>query len=278
VTFRPLLQRAVIAAVFVLAFSYITVYAEEDGPPANGQPGLNGGSEEIPLPAAPDLPPAMEGSAVNAVSVDGDKSPSDTEVDVPEMSDKVDSKEIKTVDGARIDVTGDRLSVDITDTQIGKVLEEIGAQAGFEVVISKSIYDKKLSTSFKSIDMERGLVRLLRLVGETNYFVHYDSRGIISRLEVNAGPEAPATKRTTPVKSTAPASRRGFRKNSSRDVTKPITGPSATPFQPPVRQLPSTAPDTQSTTEDTNQQEGVPGVPYVPPSRAPVYIPPAGQR
>jgi hypothetical protein len=83
-----------------------------------------------------------------------------------------------------ITVEDGKLSVDLVDADLGNVMNEIGSKMHFEVIIRGSIYGKRISTKFAGLDVERGIERLLSLVQEHNYLIHYDAAGKLSRLEL----------------------------------------------------------------------------------------------
>jgi hypothetical protein len=115
-----------------------------------------------------------------------------------------------------INVKGNLLSVKLLNAEFGAVLNDIAQKAGFQVDIGSDAYSKRLSTDFEDVEIERGILRLLTLIREKNYSIHYDSKGFLSKLEVFGGaiiekpqagrqPIRPAvTQRPIPVRPPAP--------------------------------------------------------------------------
>ncbi len=86
--------------------------------------------------------------------------------------------------GLDIKVHEDRLSVDVKDTAFGDVMAVIANAAGFDVDMSNNVYEMKLSTKFRDTEIQRGIRRLISLINQKNYFIHYGKEGSITHIEV----------------------------------------------------------------------------------------------
>lgn len=164
----------------------------------------------------------------------------------------------------KVEVEGGLLTVGIKDAEFGKVLEEIAGKAGFEAEIDRSSYTKRLNTSFERVGIERGVLRLLTLANEKNYFIYYDSEGMISKIEVYGQTVPPPPKKVAPEK---------------RQKQRPSRPSVVAPPPPPLQIQPY--PEDFGEGEAPLYEEapyGTPEVPYIPPSQEPVYIPPAPSR
>ncbi len=192
----------------------------------------------------------------------------------------------KSEKSSRISVQDNRLSVELVDAQFGTVIDSVAKQSGFSVEISSNIKQKKVSTKFENIDLERGIIRLLKLVREKNYLIHYDAKGMVSKLEIYSGAAVssvasqPAVSSRPPVQRPArvsPASRRPTRSPAAvrprvprRRVTRPRPR-----VRPPQTENINEAPENRNR-EDVRghlDEEPVGVIPYVPPKQQPAFIP-----
>jgi hypothetical protein len=177
------------------------------------------------------------------------------------------------------------LSVRVENAPIAGLINEIGRKAGFEVKISPGVTKKTVSTDFADIELQRGIRRLFALVQHKNFFIHYGEDGLISKIEVLSTAKA------------APAARRGAARRSRRPVP-PRRRVSGARGRRPVPPRPAPMPSPMSMAEDPalafpgqpgapeepftppiehmppEMREDAGGVPYIPPRRAPAYIPP----
>ncbi|MBA4374384.1 MAG: hypothetical protein C0402_16150 [Thermodesulfovibrio sp.] len=101
-----------------------------------------------------------------------------------------------------IEFKDDLLSLDLVDAEFGSVIKTVAARAGIKVEMSGPIQQKKLTTKFSGIELERGILRLMTLMKEKNYTLRYDTAGRVNALEVygaeiSAAP-APARGHTRP--------------------------------------------------------------------------------
>ena len=175
---------------------------------------------------------------------------------------------------SRIEFSGGRLSVELVDAGFGDVMKEIAAQSGIKVEISGGVSGKKLTTSFKGLDLERGIARLLSLVQEKNYLVRYDSAGAVSKVEIygtaapsgTAGPAAAASderRRVAPAAAVPPGGMPRIRKNP----------PASRRILPPFGEREAVTPKPQ---QDEAVDKGDEGgeTPQEPSGKVPAYIPP----
>jgi type II secretory pathway component GspD/PulD (secretin) len=156
---------------------------------------------------------------------------------------------------AAVRVEDGRLSVEAEDAPFGTIMNEISRKAGFEVEVSRDVAGKTVSTSFTKVELERGIRRLFTLINHKNYFIHYAPDGSIALLEVK---DATAS---GPARSTPPHTRTPRRTPRPRSVQ---------PRVPPRPVPPPPAPP--ATERERHERDGG----YVPPRRAPQYVPPRG--
>ncbi len=202
------------------------------------------------------------------------------------------------------------LTVDLENADFGEVLNAIAKDSGFKVEISGDVSGKKLTTKFIDMDIERGIERLLSLIREKNYFFHYDTKGMLTKVEVYGGaslaPVASGPKTTAkpqvqrpPVPrpsppAVPPGSRMPATSSASPSASRPPAASSAQPSASPpsprgITRRPYVAPRPAPQTVPAPQEEpapvpdiegndeppvGVEEVPYIPPQKQPVYIPP----
>jgi len=86
--------------------------------------------------------------------------------------------------GNYVKVHNNRLSVQAKDAEFEKLMTEIAGKAGFEVSINPEVSDKVLSTDFQDVELQRGIQRLMALIRHSNYFIYYRDDGSIRKLEV----------------------------------------------------------------------------------------------
>ena len=180
-----------------------------------------------------------------------------------------------------VKVLNNRLSVDLMDAEFGNVMKEIGDMAGFEVKISAAISNKTLSTSFTNMELQRGINRLLTLIGQKNYFIYYNPDNSISKIEVFIPGKGPGRRSPTEW-------RPGPRPRP--DLTPVINRPKY-PMLPKI-QVPMTSPGSPALLgnapagkeptgkkpagkEPVGEEPVQKKVPYIPPTQVPAYIPPA---
>ena len=192
-----------------------------------------------------------------------------------------------------IEVREGLLSVELKDAEFGMALGEIAKQAGFGLEINPEVNTKKLSTYFKGLELEKGILRMLNLIREKNYSIYYGEGGKISKIEVTGGGTvSPAGRSVVPPPAQEPGAfpmRRAIPPSRSteryRSPYVPAPGPVAP--KPPAKITISPAEKVAvppagdiEELEDmmdepfVNGDENAPT--YIPPKEAPVYIPPQG--
>ncbi|MBI5206107.1 MAG: hypothetical protein HZA11_14430 [Nitrospirae bacterium] len=87
----------------------------------------------------------------------------------------------------KIEVNDGLLSVELSDAEFGNVIKEIAEKAKFKAEISNDVAVKKISTTFKDIEVERGVRRLLTIMKEKDFTISYDTAGLIDKLEIYGG-------------------------------------------------------------------------------------------
>lgn len=88
---------------------------------------------------------------------------------------------------SNIIIKNNLLTVELVNAAFGEVLNEIAQESGFRVYIKNDDYGKQVTTKFVDIDIERGIVRLLSLIREKNYLFHYNTKGMLSKVEIHGG-------------------------------------------------------------------------------------------
>lgn len=176
-----------------------------------------------------------------------------------------------------IEVKDNLLSVDLLDAEFGSVMKSIGEKANFKVIITGNVLSKKISTNFKDMHIERGILRLISLTREKNYFMYYDSKGLLSKLEMGGSSfggsqgsgswidramkdmkrSSPPPVPTSPAPSQSPASERAIEPPPQQSPPPPSIGATpvfpATPLRkggPPVQKAPLSPPSTEEDTEE----------------------------
>ncbi|KAF0144737.1 MAG: hypothetical protein FD156_1566 [Nitrospirae bacterium] len=87
----------------------------------------------------------------------------------------------------KIEVNDGLLSVELSDAEFGNVIKEIAEKAKFKTEISNDVAVKKISTTFKDIEVERGVRRLLTIMKEKDFTISYNTAGLIDKLEIYGG-------------------------------------------------------------------------------------------
>lgn len=117
----------------------------------------------------------------------------------------------------KIEVNGGLLSVEISEAEFGNVIKEIAEKAKFKAEISSDVALKKISTTFKDIEVERGVRRLLTIMKEKDFVISYNMAGLIDKIEIYGGgvsrpivntqpqPKKPQIRRQKPFQRTPPS-------------------------------------------------------------------------
>jgi type II secretory pathway component GspD/PulD (secretin) len=181
---------------------------------------------------------------------------------------------------SHVSVQNNRLSVKLVDAQFGSVIDRVAKKSGFAAVISSNAAQKKISTEFQDVELEKGIVRLLKLMREKNYLIQYDTNGVVSKLEIYAAsavssgisrPKVPARPPVRRPARVAPASRRPTRSPDVRPATQRsrITRPRPrvrTPSQTIRENVMKSKNENSSRAKKERDEESVEVIPYVPPA------------
>lgn len=184
-----------------------------------------------------------------------------------------------------IEVKNDLLSVELADVDFGTAIRAVADKAGFKIEGSGDVFGRKLNAKFSDMEVERGVLRLLTLVRESNYMLYYDTKGMISKLEIFGitASRTPGNNSTQSLRSTPSFRQPVISPNVSEPrrpatirlpqtrripplvrrrpvVTRPVTIPSAQP----ALQTPDAA-KPQSEEENGEGEETVDEIPYVAP-------------
>lgn len=192
----------------------------------------------------------------------------------------------------------DRLSVDLINANLGEIIQSIAQKAAFSIEGHSSVFSKTITTKFNDFEIDRGIIRLFSLVKEKNYLINYDAKGTIIKLEIYGGeasgsiPKTPVRPQVSPARQqvSPPAETPSQRPAVSRPVppaarrfpqvrlNRQVPQAQQTPQVPQTPQAPEPA-DPISIQEDQNIDENLPSedikeIPYIPPQKKPVFIPP----
>lgn len=178
-----------------------------------------------------------------------------------------------------IEIKDHLLTVEIENTDFGTVIHTIADKANFKVQGSGTSFGKKLNTKFSDIEIERGVSRLLTLVKESNYLIHYDTKGDISTLEIYASaPGSPAVSGLRPptgvqplVRPQLPSPLQPPRPATIQPV--PVRRPVPVPARPAAPQPGAVKPQVFPDNEDEEDDEEIEEIPYVPSQTAPRFTP-----
>jgi len=192
-------------------------------------------------------------------------------------------------EGFSIEAKDGLLNVEASDVEFGKIMDEVSRQTGIEMVISPDIAALRLSTSFKDLKIESAIKRMLNLIGQKNYTMHFAEGGVIKKIEV-----AVTTQGITPQPSTLPGAFPPTKSERYNNLYTPQrerpAPPQYTPKgtfepkkEPPEPTTPEPLPPGLSEEEIKALEEmmGEPlkvenstDAPYIAPKEEPLYIPP----
>ena len=196
-----------------------------------------------------------------------------------------------------VEVSNGLLSLELANVEFGQAIKAIAEKADFSVEGSGDVFRKKLTTKFSGLDVERGITRLLTLVKESNYMLHYDSKGAVSSLEIfGSGAVSPAVggvkqpprpqtlTRPPAVPPAAPQPARPAAPAATSPVrpaarpAPPLLRRPAVPARPAVQPIKPVQPQAadEADEDDDEDEEEVIEVPYVPPRPTP--MPPASKK
>ena len=189
-----------------------------------------------------------------------------------------------------ITVENNLLSVELVNANFGETIRSIAQKAGFSVEGSSDAFSTKVTTRFDNLEIDRGFARLFSLVKESNYLISYDEKGSISKLEIYGNASAGSVQKS-PVRPQISPVRPGIRRpfptapqpvipRLPRPVSRPLPSePSQPPEAPQLPEPPQPAPSEQIPGNEDISHEDIPDqdvkeIPYIPPQKKPVYIPP----
>jgi len=169
------------------------------------------------------------------------------------------------------------LSVDVAGASFGDVMRQIASKSGIRVEVAGDVASLPVTTRFRGVELQEGILRLLSLARNRNYFMTYDGQGRLKAVEVRSG-ETPAAAPKGLGKGPAPAGQNATR---AGEVARP---PSPRPIvrkNPPASERIIRKHKTEETEEapfgdDFFEDEGGPGDGPAGDSseKAPPYIPP----
>jgi len=183
-----------------------------------------------------------------------------------------------------VELKNDLLSVALENVDFGTAIKEVAVKAGFKIEGTGEVFSRKLNTRFTDIEVERGVLRLLTLVKESNYMLHYDTKGLISKLEIfgMVSGKAPSVTTRQPLRPTTVV-RQPVASPDSSQVQRPATVspiPQTRPIQPVLRRRPvisrpitpsqpvaqpSNSAEPQADEEIREAEESVSEIPYITP-------------
>lgn len=202
-------------------------------------------------------------------------SPPLTDEDMEESLDAIIANAVAPPLTEPVRVRSGMLTVKLEGAAFGQTLEEIGMQAGFEVAVSPEIASKQLSTTFRDMELQKGIQRLLSLISHRNFFIYYGADDSITRIEVYYTGDLKKPSR----------SKQNVRSNTRQNIPTPgVTRPrntgvnrtSAQDRNIKQRTVPSRLPVTRRA--PSSQGDGETDVPYIVPQQEPQYVPPYKRR
>jgi len=210
--------------------------------------------------------------AVPASAVKQSRAVTDEDVDEEEAAQSAEPAPSKQV--MHIEVKDNFLNVEVENVDFGSVIRSIADKAKFKIEGSGAVFGKKLNTKFSDIEIDRGVTRLLTLVKESNYMLHYDATGAISKLEILSATPGTGIRPPTgvqpivrpqmpsPLQPPRPANIQPL--PAQRPVPVPVR-----PAAPPPRPVrPQITPD-----EDGEDDEDVEEIPHTSPQPMPRFSP-----
>lgn len=183
----------------------------------------------------------------------------------------------------RVSVNANLLSVELDDAQFGNVLHSIGQQVGFAVEISGDASFRKISTKFENIEVDKGISRLLSLLGQKNYLMRYDTNGVLSKVKIynesSIAGQVQAARLPAGFAPRRPALTPAVQQTPVVPVRPSVDRPPVP--QPRIMQRPAQSfPDDQEAQNTDNSalnESAVEETPYVPANKRPVFVPARGQ-
>lgn len=217
-------------------------------------------------------------------------------VAAPASQDDQDAKHEPPKSVLNVEIQNNLLSVELENIDFGTAILAVAEKAGFKIEGTGEVFSRKLNTRFTDIEVERGVLRLLTLVRESNYMLHYDTNGLISKLEIfgissgkaptvtakqplrptptvrqpTVSPEPPQVRRPAVVSPDSPQVQRPAtvpptpqtRQNQPIVRRRPVPS-RPSPLSPPAD--PARPQATEETEENNEKEESVNEIPYVAP-------------
>ena len=182
-----------------------------------------------------------------------------------------------------VEVKNDLLSVELENVDFGTAIKAVADKAAFTIEGTGEVFSRKLNTRFMDLEIERGVLRLLTLVKESNYMLHYNTKGLISKLEIfgMGSGKAPGVGTKQPLRPT-PALRQPAVAPDLPQIQRPATvspAPETRPVPPVLRRRPvisrpatpaqpamqPSAARPQTSEEAEQEEESVNEIPYIAP-------------
>lgn len=185
---------------------------------------------------------------------------------------------------SRVEVKNGRLSVELVDAGFGEVMQAISEKSGIKMEIAGGVYVKTVTTSFIDLDLERGIARLLSLVKEKNYMIRYDTKGMVSKVEVYGSGATPVKQDVSTKPRPLPAETASFPPARSRPRGMPAVRknpPASKRILSPIQETGTDRSASKETRmeekEDADSEGYEEEMPFEPAGKIPVYIPPQRQ-
>ncbi len=186
-----------------------------------------------------------------------------------------------------VEFKNNRLSADLVNAAFGDIIQEISRKAAFSIEGYSSIYTKTITTRFNDLEIDRVIIRLFSLVKEKNYLINYDINGAVFKLEIFGAETGGSVPRTPAIPRVSPAGQQ-FNPQSPTTSTRPalpeissprrisVPQPLQVPQAPRIPQsvTPDQMPEDQDIEHEDLPDENIEEIPYIPPQRRPIYIPP----
>jgi hypothetical protein len=182
----------------------------------------------------------------------------------------------------KVEVRDGLLSVELAGAAFGDVIKAVASRSGIQATVTGDVSGRPVTTKFRGMELEDGIMRLLSLVQERNFFFSYDGKGGLKRIEIYgavapastkgkdrpaskaAQPERPASSPRAPSASTATPLVRKNPPAAQRIIRSPRNG--AAGVQP--KEADTEVPEQPGGNAGEEAPSGLPAV------KAPPYIPP----
>ena len=144
-------------------------------------------------------------------------------------------------------VEDNHLSVEFVDVNFGEIMRSISQKAKFMFEGSSPAFNKKVTTKFTDLDMDKGIVRLFSMVSESNYLISYNAQGSIAMVKIPSAKASGKTSSLSPGPTVGPQSEGVNRFRRRRQVFRrpvaPGTPAAAPEPEPPQPEETEEAPD-----------------------------------